>query len=67
MIYTERLLQQGISLRGVCESVADGLATCLSDHYLRAYADVPANPGDLLRGNAARQHADGLLLDPQSV
>lgn len=66
-IYTERLLQQGISLRGVCESVADGLATCLSDHYLRAYADVPANPGDLLRGNAARQHADGLLLDPQSV
>lgn len=66
-IYTERLLQQGINLRGICESVADGLPTCLSDHYLRAYADVSANPGDLLRGKAARQHADGVLLDRQPV
>ena len=66
-IYTQKLISQGISLRGVCESVADGLATCLSDHYIRAWADLDASPGNLLRGKATRLQADGVLLDPQPV
>ena len=66
-IYTQKLITQGISQRGDCESVADGLATCLSDHYIRAWADLDASPGDLLRGKATRLQADGVLLDPQPV
>lgn len=64
-LYTEKLLQTGIHLRGIFESVADGLATCLSDHYIRAYADFATEPGGILRGKPVLRHADGVLMSSE--
>ncbi|OQB89041.1 MAG: Threonylcarbamoyladenosine tRNA methylthiotransferase MtaB [Candidatus Cloacimonetes bacterium ADurb.Bin117] len=62
--YTQMLLESKTPLRGVCEKVANGLATCLSDHFIRAYAAGDYTPGSLLKGIPSKLWEDGLLLEP---
>lgn len=62
-LYTDKLLQGKVMLRGICESVTDGMATCLSDHFVRAYSASEANPGDIISGLAKEIYGDGVRLE----
>lgn len=62
LLYTQNLLRDRIPLRGVCESAETGLATCLSDHFIRAYAAGGCAPGSLITGIPSQLERDGILL-----
>ncbi|MDD4223181.1 MAG: tRNA (N(6)-L-threonylcarbamoyladenosine(37)-C(2))-methylthiotransferase MtaB [Candidatus Cloacimonetes bacterium] len=64
-IYTRKLIQDQVPLRGVCEKVVDGHSTCLSDHFVRAYSSPEIAPGEMLSGIAAQARQDGVLLEPK--
>ncbi len=62
-LYTQRLLRDKTPLRGICESSHNGLATCLSDHFVRVHAAGGCAPGSLLKGIPSQLEQDGLLLE----
>ena len=60
-LFMQRLINDKVGLRGICEAYKDGYTTMLTDHYLRAYL-----PGELALGSLARcvptnTHLDGVL------
>ncbi len=66
-LYIEKLIRDKIPLRGVCESVSNGLATLLSDHFIRAYTDHPSTQGQILTGVPAETCHDGVMLENQPI
>lgn len=60
-LFMQRLINDQVDLRGICEAHKDGYTTMLTDHYLRAYL-----PGELELGSLAccvptNTHLDGVL------
>ncbi len=66
-LYTQKLLRDQTPLRGICESVEAGLATCLSDHFIRACATGGYAPGSLITGIPSQSRLDGVLLGPKPL
>jgi len=59
----KKLISKGIKLRGIVETVANGLGSSLSDHYLRIYSGKDdTNENDYTEGIADRKHKDGILI-----
>lgn len=74
--YRRLIIDRNIPLRGLVERISDGLAECLSDHYLRVYIPVPEGSkppprvallkrpikeNDLCCFDPVSIHADGVL------
>jgi len=59
--YKQKLIQDGIPLSGVCESIEEGLGTCLSDHYIRAYKSGGVRQNEVFRIIPRQLHRDGLI------
>jgi threonylcarbamoyladenosine tRNA methylthiotransferase MtaB len=60
-LYTSRLIQDRILLRGVIEDQTDGLFSMLSDHYIRCYISQPATSGELRLISPTRTYKDGVI------
>jgi threonylcarbamoyladenosine tRNA methylthiotransferase MtaB len=60
--YARRLVETGVTLRGVVESISHSRSTALSDHYLRIYGRDSET--GILRGKALRPFHDGLEVSP---
>ncbi|NLN85798.1 MAG: tRNA (N(6)-L-threonylcarbamoyladenosine(37)-C(2))-methylthiotransferase MtaB [Candidatus Cloacimonetes bacterium] len=65
--YIQKLVQKRIELRAVCETLSDGLASGLSDHYIRVFSPATVAPGELIRGRALQTQDEGILLEPGSL
>lgn len=61
--YTQKLIQNKVSLRALCERLSGALATGLSDHYIRVYSSDSIKPGEIIRGRASRIKEEGILLE----
>lgn len=61
--YTQKLIQNKIAMRALCEKLSDGLATGLSDHYIRVYSSDSIKSGGIIRGRASRIKDEGILLE----
>lgn len=58
--YISFLLKNQIPLRGVVESITDGIATLLSDHYIRCYTSDPVKTGEVVSLIPEMVYKDGL-------
>jgi len=76
--YRRMIIEQQIPMRGLIEKTADGLAECLSDHYLRVYTACeggeetaptmdPFTENDLCLFEPVSLYADGILAKLTSV
>ena len=61
--YQKHLLDEHVTLRGVVESVHSGVATMLSDHFVRAYTKDRVEPGSVVAVIPTHIHSDGLMGD----
>jgi len=66
-VYSQRLLQNQVSLRAVCENLSDGLANGLSDHYLRVYSPDLVKPEEMIHGKASQVRGEGILLEVRAI
>ncbi len=58
--YTLKLITKGNAIRGVCESVSEGLGTFLSDHYIRGYTDGTPTVGEICKITPQSVYRDGV-------
>ena len=66
-VYSQRLLQNQVSLRAVCENLSDGLANGLSDHYIRVFSPDLVKPGEMIHGKASQVWGEGILLEARAL
>lgn len=55
------LIENQIKIKGVVEDHAQGLATMVSDHYIRAYKDSAAASGTVLELTPTARFEDGII------
>ncbi len=65
--YIQKLVQNRVELRAVCETLSGGLASGLSDHYIRVFSPAKVAPGELIRGRAVQAQGEGILLESSSL
>jgi threonylcarbamoyladenosine tRNA methylthiotransferase MtaB len=58
--YKQKLCMKEIPLRGVVEAINSGVATFLSDHYIRAYTSQEVQLGSIVQIIPSQKHLDGL-------
>ncbi len=61
-VYKELLLNQQIYLSGVYENSDSGIATALSDHYIRIYRENDKHPDEIINGIPVSLYKDGVLI-----
>ena len=59
--FIQYLLDQQIKVRGVIEDHTDGIATLLSDHFIRAYKQTDSPAGSVVELIPSSRYLDGII------
>lgn len=59
--YISSLIINKTPIRGVVESIDQGIATFLSDHYIRAFTTTPCQQGQVISIIPSQPHLDGVM------